>query len=519
VALCGAFSLGGVGSASAQSPEGLYTIRQRFGVNVATAFQGVPGFPGRLSDFPGADQLGFGWYSDWAVNPAPERPNDMEYAQLLQTRRWPPNWEYLRQTAQANPGALWIIGNEPETRGQGQHTPQEYATRYFQAYQFLKDVDPSASIAIGGVVMPTPLRLQWLDMTLDAYQRLYGHEMPVDVWNIHVQILQEKRGDWGCGIPYGSDADQGRMYEIIDNASVAAFEQLIIEFRQWMHARGQRDKPLIISEYGVLMPSSYLPTGDQAVLDFMAGTFDFMLTARDPDLGYAADGDRLVQRWMWFSLNFPLYDDTPGGFNGSLYDWREPHQLTVYGEFLRDYVRSVRVGEVWLPLIQDTYLDPALPTEALGARGRIKLRADVGSYATAGLLFFGLHAVPAGAQITEATLTLQPVARSNAQPLRVTLAPATCAWIEAVSLSDWRLCTPWQGQASVMTLQNDAAPATADITALVQRWVNGTLPNHGLLLDPSSAGNRGNVTYDIASREWAEGAQSEPTLLVRYIAH
>ena len=35
----------------------------------------------------------------------------------------------------------------------------------------------------------------------------------------------------------------------------------------------------------------------------MLATFDYMLTAKDSRLGYAADDNRLVQRWAWFSLN------------------------------------------------------------------------------------------------------------------------------------------------------------------------------------------------------------------------
>jgi len=68
--------------------------------------------------------------------------------------------------------------------------------------------------------MPTPLRLEWLDQCLAHYEQAFGEPMPVDVWNIHVQILQEKRGSWGCGIPYGLDDDEGRLYEIIDNCNV-----------------------------------------------------------------------------------------------------------------------------------------------------------------------------------------------------------------------------------------------------------------------------------------------------------
>jgi hypothetical protein len=35
----------------------------------------------------------------------------------------------------------------------------------------------------------------------------------------------------------------------------------------------------------------------------MRGTFDFFMTATDDEIGYPADGNRLVQRWAWYSLN------------------------------------------------------------------------------------------------------------------------------------------------------------------------------------------------------------------------
>jgi hypothetical protein len=35
----------------------------------------------------------------------------------------------------------------------------------------------------------------------------------------------------------------------------------------------------------------------------MLGTFDYFMTATDPDLGLPSDENRLVQRWSWYSLN------------------------------------------------------------------------------------------------------------------------------------------------------------------------------------------------------------------------
>jgi hypothetical protein len=102
-------------------------------------------------------------------------------------------------------------------------------------------------------------------------------------------------------IPPGMSEQTGRLYEISDHDNMAIFRKQIREFRQWMKDRGQQNKPLIVTEYGILMPAEYgFPP--QNVERFMRDTFEFFRTAADPDLGYPADGGRLVQRWCWFSL-------------------------------------------------------------------------------------------------------------------------------------------------------------------------------------------------------------------------
>jgi len=316
-----------------------------------------------------------GWYSDWAMTQEPPRPGGIRYAQmvLVRAREYPTNTLELTATAQANIGGLWLVGNEPEAKyNQGNRTPLEYAQIYHDVYELIKSADPSAWVAIGGVVEPTPLRLQWLEQTLAAYEDLYGDPMPVDVWNIHVQILQEKAGEWGAEIPAGIDATTGELFNFsvqggyYDNANPALFRQLVTQFRQWMKAQGLQNKPLIISEYGVLLPSTYIgygagygdeAFGDQVLKTFMRETFEFLVTAKDPQLGYPADDYRLVQQWLWYSLNDrPFgYDPDTGrqfGFNGALFDHTDPTRMTQFGQTFRDYVR-VLLGypRVLLPMV------------------------------------------------------------------------------------------------------------------------------------------------------------------------
>jgi len=321
-------------------PESQYattpmTRKERLGIAfVSEVPQGQGYVHQSLSDYSVAS-LQVGWYSDWSFNANPAQPKDdqLEYVQLLNVRAadWPPDWAAVQNAVNRNRGATWIIGNEPEgVYGQGNRTPAEYAVIYHDAYTRIKNWDHDARIAIGGVIEPTPLRLRWIEETMAAHQNLYGVPMEVDVWNIHVQILQEKAGEWGAEIPAGITPNPGeaREYNLSECASVPIFETLVIEFRTWMWEHEQQSKPLIISEMGVLQPSDYIAadkeSGDRLIEQFMVETFDWLLNAKDETIGCPDDENRLVQRWLWFSLNGSFWDqDTnPRGFNGSLYDYR-----------------------------------------------------------------------------------------------------------------------------------------------------------------------------------------------------
>jgi hypothetical protein len=134
-----------------------------------------------------------------------------------------------------------------------------------------------------------------------VYRERYGQAMPIDVWNVHNFILPEERGSWGADIPPGIEATRGLTYTIQDHDNLNTFKQQLIDFRRWMAQRGYRDKELIVSEYGILMYEDY-GFDHPRVRDFMLGSFDVMLDTTDAESGLPADGNRLVQRWCWYSL-------------------------------------------------------------------------------------------------------------------------------------------------------------------------------------------------------------------------
>lgn len=337
-----------------QSCQAFPNPTARFGYNVALD-------NGHTIDSYDVAALNGHWYLDYFTQLVPSQPAGMRYAQMIR----PPFWRQttMTNTVEAilanNPGTLWIVGNEPDRDKQDGLTPTEFATFYHDVYTFLKARDPESRVAIGGVVQSTPLRRRYLDMVLSAYQSQYGEKLPTDVWTVHAFILRED-DQWGAWIPPGLEdfADEGMLYDVWDHDDLDIFAENIVAFRQWMADNGYRDKPLIVTEYGILLPDIGFPY--PAVRDFMIGTFDFFLTAQDDQVGYPADNNLLVQNWSWFSLNYPPFDANTGfGHNGNLV---EPNS-GLYLELGRDYAAYVAAQQAKNQLqlgIANSILDPAV---------------------------------------------------------------------------------------------------------------------------------------------------------------
>jgi len=329
---------------------GIMPLSERIGFGLTSA---------SLDPYTDVVTLGAGWYLDWRVREAPARPADLAYIQMVRVHQklacdqryhsdrtlcpyaepldytFAPGQAAIEAAARANPGSTWLIGNEMDRidwaycikwngahcdlvgyDGQDEILPETYAVAYHDLYTMIKTADPTAQLAIGGVIQPTPLRLEYLSKIWDEYQAIYTETMPVDVWNVHNFIIQERAHDWGTDIPPGIDAVEGEYVNAPStHIDMAIFKKQIVAFREWMKARGQQQKPLIISEYGVLfhnglMNPAWASSDPTYVQDFMIDTFDYFANTKDCTLGYLADGCRLVQRWNWYSL-----DDTWGTFN------------------------------------------------------------------------------------------------------------------------------------------------------------------------------------------------------------
>ncbi|NOZ05223.1 MAG: hypothetical protein GXP41_02570, partial [Chloroflexi bacterium] len=428
------------------------------------------GASGNIAAYP-METLNLGWYVNWRTDLHPLRPGGAHFAQMIRLQqtasagyRYKPTASEIQQTAIANPGAIWLIGNEPDRRTyQDELPPALYAQAYHELYILLKETDPTARIAVGGIVQATPIRLKYLDMVLQTYRERYGQRLPADLWNIHTFVLREEADSWGADLPPGIDTaigyqgtwrteptgegtvhssvtagDQavlsfeggwaswtalagpeggsvrvsidhqlqsttstyavtttrrvfalnglgyGRhaltlevvgdgklsldefhaasagatplpdddpspsmLYTIRDHDRLDLVAQQVRNFRQWLAARGERDKPLIISEYGVLFPE-YIVDEDghnfnsDRVAAFLTGSFDLFRGLRDPQYGLPADDSRLVQGWAWYSLNDRY-------FNGALFD-TFTKQATPIGIAFQNYAQQIPAQVDLLPV-------------------------------------------------------------------------------------------------------------------------------------------------------------------------
>lgn len=276
-------------------------------------------------------------YLNW--NLAVERPEavqDMIFWQMVRLLEGEirPSWEEIETVVLANPGSVWIVGNEPDVKWQDNTPPDQYAHLYHQVYTFIKGLDPTAQIAVAGIAQPTPLRLAYLDIVLETYETHYGEPMPVDVWTVHNFILREEFDSWGVEIPPGMSDELAIQFEIEDHDDLEIFRQHLHDFRDWMAANGYQERPLAVTEYGILMPVDFGYT-PEVVAQFLLDTFPILMHESSPN-GYPADANRLVQWWFWYSV----YDSPDYYPTGNLYD-RESGELTPIGRAFADYVNNL----------------------------------------------------------------------------------------------------------------------------------------------------------------------------------
>jgi hypothetical protein len=317
------------------------------------------------------DDLNLGVYLNYSTASSPLEPAGIEFIQTVRVHQAKYSWcrdcytlpytytmspgpVALRGYVTASPGSTWFIGAEPDRRdwyggGQDEIVPELYAQAYYEISQIIRQADSTAKIGIGGVVQASPLRLKYLNRIWNEYQRRYGRRLgdDVDVWNTHAFILREEKNNWGAEIPAGLDDTYGWLIKPGDNDRLDLFQQQIIRFRTWMRDKGERSKPLYITEYGINMPEYYVSRNELKA--FMTGALNFVLNYKDGSIGYPADENRLVQRSIWYSL-----DDSKDSYSraedyaDALFSSRS-HNRLEYGDHWVAYVQNPSHGEAYRP--------------------------------------------------------------------------------------------------------------------------------------------------------------------------
>ncbi|MGQ0796536.1 MAG: DNRLRE domain-containing protein, partial [Methanobacteriota archaeon] len=138
------------------------------------------------------------------------------------------------------------------------------------------------------------------------------------------------------------------------------------------------------------------------------------------------------------------------------------------------------------------------------------------------LVRFDLSAIPAGAVIDDATLSLY-MASGIGNPFTATVHEVTASWDEAQTTWDDRLVgTLWASAGgdydphviAQVVLDNTAGWKTANVTQLVDLWYRGRFANNGLIVVAPNAGAQSDKTFH--SSEYVADPTLRPKLDVRY---
>jgi hypothetical protein len=370
---------------SIQSPASLVDTvgRSNATSNTLSCREGVAGWEPYLSQGINIQLLGGGHYLDFNAHASAFQPDAMEFIQVIRVKQNKDSQGHYLSSYTTSPpltdtpdgfgpiiasapGSLWLVGNEPDRgpdtpagRGQDDTYPQVYAQVYHDVYQFIKQRDPTARVAVSGLVEVTPGRLQYLDIVWNTYAALYHEPMPVDVWNMHIYILPETVGI--ANIALGTDPalaythiwthtiGEPNGYTYGDHDNLTAFDSQVRRMRQWMKDHGQQDKPLLLSEFSLLYGEGVTDefgnnfTSARAAA-FLTKTYNYLATTSDANIGMPSDNNRLVQQWVWFSVNHAT-----NGYISNLITDTSPLSFTQVGQMFKASVAARPLSSNLLP--------------------------------------------------------------------------------------------------------------------------------------------------------------------------
>ncbi|HUS16735.1 MAG TPA: glycosyl hydrolase [Chloroflexia bacterium] len=234
------------------------------------------------------DLLGPVWYYNYQTRGVTGAHHP--YVLLLRPADMPSD-SGLSSLITANPGHWWMIGNEPNDPNQDNQSAAAYTRYYVHTAAIIKAADRTAGILPAGIADADP---KWAAAFQAEYLRQTGAPLDVDAWNIHCYLL-----------------DTDDPYDFFE------FKRRVLRFRAWMEAEGQGEKPLVLSEFGVLYGAGCC----NRPLDSSGAGLSFMRQAL-PWL----EASGAVTAWAWFTL-----DSGDQQFHGNLLSPVLPPNLSDFG--------------------------------------------------------------------------------------------------------------------------------------------------------------------------------------------
>lgn len=243
------------------------------------------------------DALGPVWYMDWSWrDPTFEGHERLYVVGCAEVKR---DRGAIPAAMRSKGASWWALGNEPNDPNQDNQTPEEYAELYSIFEGWAKNA-PHCRILPAGIA---DADWQWAEAFREAFREKYGRYPRVDGWNIHNYILEAG----------------------LDPYDVGEFGRRILAFRRWMERIGDGDKPLFLTEFGVLYGSGCCnrPVDPpEKIQTFMREAVRWLVESRT------------VACWAWFATYSEQY-------NGSLMSREgELNELgMLYRDLMRQYAR------------------------------------------------------------------------------------------------------------------------------------------------------------------------------------
>jgi hypothetical protein len=227
-----------------------------------------------------------------------ETPTIEGHDRLYVIRCWEvrPNRKDIPAAMRASAPAWWSLGNEPNDPYQDNVSAEEYAELY-RTFEGWAAPSRGVQLVSAGIANAD---WEWAEAFREAYRARYGRYPRIDSWNIHDYILEPE----------------------FDPYDVAEFQRRILDFRRWMESIGDGDKPLFLTEFGVLYGDGCCgrPVDpSEKIHTFMKRTVRWLIESQ------------AVDYWAWYSIRSEL-------FNGDLMDAQG--NLTELGLTYRELVQD-----------------------------------------------------------------------------------------------------------------------------------------------------------------------------------